>query len=420
MIETISMMPGVTLRCFRDQRFKQGGLSIQFLRVPDRTEAGHNALLPAVLLRGCESAPDLRSITLRLDDLYGASVGELVRRVGDYQTTGLICGFISDRYALDGDKILEPMVAFLEELLLRPVTEKGVFSTAYVESEKKNQISAIEAKRNNKRSYAAKRLLEIMCREDSYSIPRLGDVEQVKTITPKSLWDHYQKVLRHSPIELFYVGQAEPEQVAALLRPMLSRIPRDPVPLPPQTLLQGGGAGCREETMAVEQARLNMGWRTPVHCRGPQFAAMKICNYILGGGMTSKLFVNVREKMSLCYDISSAYHGSKGIVTASAGIDYSKAEVVKKEILAQLQAICDGDITPEELNAAKVALCSALRGVHDSPGAIESYYGTGALSGNALTPEEYKTAVQAVTAEQVAELARTLELDTVYILKGVQ
>ena len=420
MIETISLLPGVTLRCYRDSRFKQGGLSVQFLRSLDRREAGLNALLPAVLLRGCESAPDLRAITLRLDDLYGASVGELVRKSGDYQTTGLICGFIADRYALDGDRILEPMVAFLEELLLKPVTEKGVFSAAFVESEKKNQISAIESKRNNKRSYATKRLLEIMCREDTFSIPRLGDVESVKAITPESLWAHYEKILRESPVELFYVGEAEPAYVAELLRPVFEKIPRQSAPLPPQTLLRGGGAGETEETMDVEQARLNIGWRTEIHCRDPRFATMKVCNHIFGGGMTAKLFMNVRERMSLCYDISSAYHGSKGIVVAAAGIDYSKAETVKKEIFAQLQAICDGQITEEELKAAKEALCNALRGVHDSPGAIESYYGSGILSGNELTPAQYKAAVEAVTAEQVAEVARTLQPDTIYILRGVQ
>ena len=46
-------------------------------------------------MREVTTAPDLRDITLRLDDLYGASVGELVRKSGDYQTTGLICGFIA-------------------------------------------------------------------------------------------------------------------------------------------------------------------------------------------------------------------------------------------------------------------------------------------------------------------------------------
>ena len=143
MLKTITLLPGVILRCFTDNRFKQGCLSVQLVRPMCREEAALNALLPAVLLRGTVSAPDLRDITLRLDDLYGASIGALVRRIGDLQTTGLYCGFIDDRFALSGDRVLEPMVHFLRELLFDPLLEDGVFAPDYVEGEKVNLISTM-------------------------------------------------------------------------------------------------------------------------------------------------------------------------------------------------------------------------------------------------------------------------------------
>ena len=83
MLQTIQLLPGVTLRCATVQHFKQGCLSLQFLRPMCREEAAMNALIPAVLLRGTVQRPDLRALTLHLDDLYGASVGELIRRVSD-------------------------------------------------------------------------------------------------------------------------------------------------------------------------------------------------------------------------------------------------------------------------------------------------------------------------------------------------
>ena len=118
MIQQKEILPGVTLRCFRDSRFKQGCLSFQLVREMKKEEAALNALIPAVLLRGTKQHPDLRAITQHLDELYGAAVSTLVRRVGDYQTCGLYCGFMDDRFALEGDRVLEPMVQFLEELLL--------------------------------------------------------------------------------------------------------------------------------------------------------------------------------------------------------------------------------------------------------------------------------------------------------------
>jgi len=419
MIETIELLPGITLRCYRDSRFKQNCLSVQLIRPMDTAEAAVNALLPAVLLRGCRTAPDLRSITLRLDDLYGASVGAVVRRIGDYQTTGLYCSFISDRYTLDGDAILDPMIDFVGQLLLEPVLEDGAFCKDYVESEKKNLIATIESQLNDKRSYAAAQLLKKMCADDPFGVPRLGEAEQVRAITAQSAYDHYLTILQESPIHLFYVGQAPAQQVAQLLRKQFQSIERNYVNLKPQTAFRGGREGDFTETMDVSQGKLCMGFVTPTTLRDPAFAAMQVFNTLLGAGMTSKLFMNIREKLSLCYDIGSGYYGSKGIITVSAGIDWDKKDLVVEQILQELEDCRQGRISGEELEAAREALLSSLRGTLDSPGSIEGYFATGALSGLALTPAEYMEKIQAVTLDQVVEAAKSVRLYTTYFLKGV-
>ena len=418
MIKTIELFPGVTLRCCRDDRFKQGVLSLQFLRPMCREEASLNALLPAVLLRGCKSAPDMRSITLRLDDLYGASMGALVRRTGDIQSTGLSCGFIDDRFTLDGDTIFAPMLAFLEEILLDPVTVDGVFSPEYVASEKQNLIWTMEAQRNDKRTYAANQLLKQLCRDDSYGIPRLGEIPDVEAITPESLYAHYRKVLEESPVHLFYVGSAQAEAVAEALKPMLKKLAKAPIRLPAQTGVKTGSFTEQEELLDVAQGKLGMGYVTPITLRDPRYAAMQVCNTIFGAGMTSKLFMQVREKMSLCYDIGSGFHGSKGIMTVSAGIEFHKKDIVQQEIIHQLQEILDGNVSAEELAAAKEALLSMLRSYHDSPGAIEGYYASAAISGIGMDTRQFMTAVEAVELSHVIEAAKTLQLQSVYFLRG--
>ena len=419
MIQTIALTPGITLRCFPDNRFKQGCLSLQFLRPMARQEAAMNALLPAVLLRGTQSAPDLRDITLRLDDLYGAAAGALVRRVGDYQTVGLYCGFIEDRFALPGDRVLEPMIDFLREILLEPAVENGVFRRDYVESEKKNLIAALEAERNDKRAYCAAQMLKTMCRGDSYGIPRLGEKEQVATITPEGLYAHYQKILRESPVELFYVGSAPMETVAGLLKNLFSSMERCYVNLPSQTPFHDLGGEHKVEEMDISQGKLCMGFVTPITNRSEDFCAMQVLNTVFGAGMTSKLFMNIREKMSLCYAIGSGYYGSKGIMTVSAGIDHQKEPLVRQEILNQLESCRRGEITMQELNSARESLLSGLRAVHDSPGAIEGYYATSALSGLGLTPQEYMEKLRAVTVENVTAAAKTVQYHSSYFLKGV-
>ena len=418
MIQTIELIPGVVLRCFPDDRFKQEGISLQWVRPMCREEAALNALLPTVLLRGCESAPDLRAITLRLDDLYGTAVGSQLRRVGDYQVTGLSCGFMKEKYAMSGDQVFASVVAFLQELMFCPLTENGVFCSDFVESEKRNLLSAIAAQKNDKRTYASGQMLKAMCKGDSFGIPRLGEKEAVEAITPESLWNHYQKLLRESPMQIFYVGAADPETLAVLLRPVFEKLDRALVSLPAQTPFNDQGGETKTEEMDVAQGKLCMGFVTPVTLRDPGFVPTQIFNTVFGGGMISKLFMKIREEMSLCYDISSTYHGSKGIVTVSAGIDPDMEVKVRQEILHQLELCQNGAITAEELRSAKQALISQLKTTHDSPGAIEGYYAVAALSGLPLTPQEYIRAVEVATLEDVAAAARQMKLHTTYFLRG--
>jgi len=418
MIETMTLLPGITLRVCRDTRFKQGCLSFQLVRQMKAEEAALNALLPSVLLRGTRNCPDLRSITEHLDELYGASVSPLVRRVGDYQTTGLYCGFMDDRFALPGDQVLRPMLQFLEEILLDSPLKKGAFLPSFVESEKKNLIATIESELNDKRAYSMSRLLRILCREDTFGIPRLGEAEDVAKITPESLYNHYRAILRSSPIEIFYVGSAEGSQVAEFLMPLVTKLGARGTRLQPQTPFHPCEKSDVVETMDVSQGKLCMGFVTPIINREKDFAAMQLLNVIYGSGMTSKLFQNVREKMSLCYSIGSGYYGTKGIVVVSAGIDFDKEQLTRDEVLRQLSICKEGGITEQELRSAKEALLSSLRSTHDSPGAIEGYYATAALSGLIFSHSQYMEAVEAATIEDVVKCANTLELHTTYFLKG--
>ena len=418
MIETISLLPGITLRCCRDTRFKQGCLTLQLVRPMAAEESAMNALIPAVLLRGTRRHPDLRSITQRLDELYGAALGPMVRRVGDYVNTGISLSFMDDRFALPGDRVLEPMLDFLGEILLDYPVENQGFLADFVESEKVNLISTIEAERNDKRIYTMNQMLRKLCSGDAFGLPRLGEKEQVAAVTPQGLLSHYRRILSESPIELFYVGSAEPRLIAGKLAGIFEGLSRNVLTLPPQTGLQGGETGDFTETMEVSQGKLSMGFYTPITNRMPQFPAMQILNTVFGAGMTSKLFMQVREKLSLCYSIGSSYYGTKGIVVVNAGVDFDKMDLTREEILRQLDLCRQGHISDEELKSAREALLSGLRATHDSPGAIESYYATAALSGMPLTAAQYAAAVESVTREDVAAAAQTLQLRVSYFLRG--
>lgn len=420
MIETIELALGVRLRCCRDGRFKQNALSIQYVRPMAREEAAMNALIPSVLLRGCNKARDLRQITMRLDELYGASVSPISRRAGDYQTTGFYVGLMDDRFAPKGESVLEETLDFVGQLLFDYPTENGGFLDRFVQGEKTNQIYAIEAEFNDKRAYATRQLLKAMCAQDPFGLSRMGEPEDVEAITPQGLLRHYEKVRRESPVELFYVGSAEAQRVKEVLLPIFARERRDYRPLAPQTELKLSPRQDASEMMEVTQGKLAMGYVTPVTNRTKDFAAMQMLNMVLGGDMTSKLFQNVREKQSLCYSIGSGYYSAKGILLVSAGIDFDKEDHVRREVEAQVEACRRGEITEPELEGARHALVSALDAVPDSPSAMESYDSSMILGGSGLNYETHRQALEAVTRENLSQAARTLQLHSTYFLKGAQ
>ena len=419
MIQTIQLTPGVILRHYPDSRFKTAVLSLQFQRPLCTEEAALNALLSSVLLRGTAKTPDMRAITARLDGLYGASISPLMRRIGDIQTVGLFLSCLEDRFALAGDQVLAPCLELLGEILLEPKLAAGSFDPEFVESEKKNLIADIESELNDKRAYAATRMLRSMCAGDSFALSLRGEKADVEAITPEGLYQHYQKVLRTSPVELFYVGSADAETVANALMPLAKSIAAEPMQLPKQTPFTAKVEPHEfSEAMDINQCKLSMGFTTTVNNQHPDFAAMQVFNALYGAGMTSKLFVNVREKLSLCYYAGSGYYGSKGIVTVSSGIDESNYDLAKSEILRQLELTAAGEITEAELSAAKQGIISGLRSTPDAPGALENFYGTASIAGLGYTLEGYIDAVRAVTAADVARCAKTVKLHTVFFLKG--
>ena len=414
----ISLLPGVTLNYVASDQFKTDYLSISLLRPLKREEAGLNSLLPEVLLQGCAQYPDMQSVAHRLDDLYGAGAGTMSRRWGEVQLVGLYGDCVSDRWT-GGTPVLEPVIDMLGQLLLHPALENGAFCRDYVEAEKLNLIRAIQAQINNKRAYASRRMQEIMFADEAYGINKAGTEETVSAITPESLFAHYQYILAHSDLQLFYLGSASEERVTRAFRAALEGLPRgetDPV----GTVVVRRAETVRQatETMDVAQGQLVMGLRTDCVGGEPGSAALLLCNAVLGGTVSSKLFLKVREEMSLCYSVGSGLDRTKGVMTISAGIAFENEEKARAAILQQLEDCKNGAITAEELENARSYLISTLKMCQDSPARQEELAISKAVGGAGTPYTVQIEQLREVTAEEVSAAARKLTLDTVYFLKG--
>ena len=331
------LMPHVYLTYLPARKFKTGVLSAQFITPLAKETASYNALLPAVLHRGTMRCPDMEQLAAAMDRLYGAQISPTIRKRGETQCLGFVASFIDDRFVSRNEPLLEPAAELLGELLLDPVTRGGRFLQEYVEGEKANLADAIRSIRNDKRDWADLRLLQEMCRGERYGVDKFGSIARVEKITNQTLFRYYQELLSTAHLELFYCGSADYERVKGALSRALAPLMRGRVVPPVVAEKCSAPETPREitERMDVTQGKLSMGWRVGTN----DASAMMLANLIFGGYSNSKLFLNVREKLSLCYYASSSYHRSKGIVTVSSGIEHGDVETAKREILAQLEAV---------------------------------------------------------------------------------
>ena len=416
------LFPGVWLRAIHTNKFKSSHMTVTLLAPLERENAGANALVPYVLRRGSAVHPDMESLSAALDQLYGGTVEPVVRKKGETQCISLMASFLDDAYALEGEDILESAAQLLGELLLSPKAEQGVFDPDYVSGEKENMANRIRSQINDKRSYATHRLGELMCQDEAYGVDKLGDLAHVEAITPASLWQRYQELLRSCAIELYYCGSAQPERVAQALREALTGLPvctERVVPDCDVRLTAGSEPRIVEEAMDVTQGKLALGFRTGgITCWEEEYPALVICNAIFGGTAMSKLFMNVREKMSLCYYASSSLEKMKGLVLVSSGIEFDKYEQAKGEILHQLDEVREGHIDDGELEGARRILVGSYRSALDDQGRQEEFWLGQAVAGLDTTLEETAASFEQVTREQVAQAAQKLVLDTIYFLKG--
>lgn len=421
-ITRTEIMPGVWLSHLQTDKFKSACLSLNLLSQLSRETASMNALIPFVLRRGATGYEDMEKISARLDELYGTAIEPVVRRIGEIQCVGFFASIPEGDFLPGKENVLRPACDLLGRLLLSPATRGGLLLPQYVDSEKEKLLDIIRSRINDKRSYAVTRCIEEMCCYEDFAVGRFGSEAEAENINYKKLTRQYRSLLQTSPIEIFYCGRSSKKELVSCLRDVLSALPRGEIDYDIGTdvrmnALEEKPRAVTEE-LDVTQGKLVIGYRLGECMEEAEPAPIFVFNCVFGGGTTSKLFMNVRERLQLCYYASSMVSLQKGLLLVASGIEFDKFEVTRDEIFRQLDAIRQGDISDEELNSAKSCVASDLRAYTDSQGELEGFYLTRALEGLEYGPMELAELVEDVTKEDVMRIANSLACDMIYFLKG--
>lgn len=384
-----------------------------------KEEASYNALLPYVLKRGCTLCPDTEKMSEYLENLYGAAIRAGVPKTGEDQTIYFEADVINDRYSPENEQLLLKATELLLSVLFNPILENGVFGRDFVEQEKKVAIEHAEAIKNDKRTYAMIRCREEMCAGERFAVSEFGTVDEISKITPKSLYEHYKKIITSSVIDIYVCGECDEECIKELVLRKTDGMVFTEAHIP-QTEISKPKASPDKvvEKMDVAQGKMAIGFKTGISPDSKEYPALRVMNSIFGAGAHSKLFNNVREKLSLAYYASSSLTASKGLLIVNAGIEFKNFEKAYDESLLQLESIKNGDISDEEFSSSVSAIINSFESLRDDQRALQRYYNSNAVLGIETDIEEDKKAVLRVTKKDASEAAKKLILDTVYFLAG--
>ncbi len=396
----------------KNDKFKTFTVSFYFHNTLSKETASLNALLPYVMKTGSGKYKDMTEISNALEDLYGGMFDCSIRKKGEDHIIGFNFEFVSNKYVKE-EGYIDKVFDFIFDVLFNPLTENGGFSKENTEREKINLINYIESLINDKKEYASLRCTEEMCKGDNYAVFEYGEIDRINKIDEKGLYKHYLDVIKNSRVDIFVMGNIDFDSIDGKIYNIQFEdgnvsYPSCDIKKEPKEIKE------IEESFDVAQGKISMGF-TIGEC---DRYALTVFNSVYGSGAHSKLFNNVREKLSLCYYAYSRIDNFKGIMKVNSGVEFKNFKKAYDEILLQLEDVKDGNISPAQLDASKKSVINSLKSLNDSLFSMENYILNGLIKGEITEISEYIKGIEEVTVSDIVKVASKVKLDTVYYLTG--
>ena len=416
----IIIKDGIKFHNIKTNKFKTNLFAI-FLNLPlTKENVTKNALLVAVLRRGTKDLPSQELISKELENMYGASFDCGIEKSGDYHTFKFYLEVINDNFLPEQEKLSEKALKLLISLVFNPFEQNGSFKEEYVEQEKNNLKQIIEGKIDNKANYAVERCIEEMYKDKPYGLYKYGYIEDLEKITAKDLYNYYLKVIDECKIDIFTSGELD-ESILETLKndENIEKLNARNFEIETQEHKEKiQGIRKVEDKMNVTQGKLVIGLDILEENENINYITM-VYNTILGVGANSKLFQNVREKASLAYTCGSNYIKRKELLLIRAGIEIENYEKALNIIEEQLEDMKKGNFTEEDIINAKNLIFATINNIEEEQDTEISYYFGQEISGLDTSIEEYKEKIQKVTREDILNVAKNIQINTIYYLTRV-
>lgn len=379
-----------------------------YLTIPlTKENVTYNALIPTVLKRGCEKYNNQLEISKKLEEMYDATFGIGITKVGNNEVLKFYLESLNNNYLPNNEDLSKTSIEMLLNIVMKPYLVNGKFDDDYVEQEKENLKKVIESRKDNKDTYATNRLLEEMFKEEPYGLYKFGNIDEIDNITSKKLYEKYKELIKNSEKYLYIVGDVENLNIESynIDEKEITISKEFPVKISEKENIV-------KEQMDVTQGKLVIGLNTPNNKQ----EVIALYNTILGKGANSKLFLNVREKEGLAYSAGSTYLKRNNAIIISTGIEVSKYNKAIKVIKNQLKDMEDGNITEKEMKDAKQFINAGLNLINESSENMIEYRFDKDLYNEEIDIEKYRKEIEEIKKEDIVKVAKQIKIDTIYFL----
>lgn len=418
--EKISQMQGYKLHVIETDKYKTNTFVWKMKAPLSKETVTKRALLPQVLQSSSGKYPTTTALRSYLDDLYGATLYIDLAKKGEYHIISFSLEIANEKFLSDPSPLLKKGFELLAEVLTNPNASGNAFDQETIDKEKRTLKQRIQSVYDDKMRYSNVRLMEEMCKGEPYALQVNGEAEEVDSITAENLFDYYKRAFLEDEMDLYVVGDVNEDEVKNIANELFNFENRTPKTLETAEIRKKDEVLEVKEQEDVKQGKLNIGYRTNIVFGDPDYFALQLFNGIFGGFSHSKLFINVREKASLAYYVSSRLESHKGLMMVMSGIDLKNYDQAVGIIREQMEAMINGDFTDQEIAQTKAVIRNQiLETIDTSRGLTEILYHN-VVADKDIKLNQWIDGIENINKEEIVAVANKIKLDTIYFLTGME
>lgn len=403
----------MSIQILNTNKFKTVSIVVKFKAPLNIDTMTHRAILSKLIQKTTEKYSTEQQMLNHQALLYGAHLYSNVIKQNNAHVLTIGIDIINDKF-LENEDLLCKAFQLLHEVIYKPNLDGTEFKEELILTEKHLLLNKYESIKENLGQYGFYQLLKQMFDDPALQNPSFGDINRLDEVTGSTIFETYQSMITKDEVSLYVVGDVQEERIGSLANQYIN-LSDNKVKLPPLKLKQPAVDRAIVEHITTKQARINIGIKFEVQHPEKSYFAFILLNQIYGGDPSSLLFTNVREKLSLAYQIHSQIDARSGLLYVLAGVNQNNRIQAIDTITKELVKIKNGDFDNSLLSTAKRMIINHKKESLDRPkGFVEIEFSN--TFGRSVSETEWINGIQQVTKEDIILLAQTGKIHTVYCL----